>query len=278
MLENFKKYGMILLGSAISGLALDLFLVPAQIAPGGMSGLATVVHYFTNISVGKLILFLNIPVFILGWIFFGKRLVLTSLVGMFALSFFTEIFAFFPAMTEDVMLCSAFGGVLFGLGLGTVLQVGTTTGGTDILAKILKKFFPAVSLGKFILLIDTIIILFAGIAFRKAEIVLYSAVSLIISSYIIDMRVEGINYSKMVFVISDKSELIAQAIFQNAFRGVTALRGFSMYNRSEKNVLLCVMKRYEIGKLKQLVKRIDAAAFVVVANVREVAGNGFSEL
>lgn len=278
MLENFKKYGMILLGSAISGLALDLFLVPAQIAPGGMSGLATVVHYFTNISVGKLILFLNIPVFILGWIFFGKRLVLTSLVGMFALSFFTEIFAFFPAMTEDVMLCSAFGGVLFGLGLGTVLQVGTTTGGTDILAKILKKFFPAVSLGKFILLIDTLIILFAGIAFRKAEIVLYSAVSLIISSYIIDMRVEGINYSKMVFVISDKSELIAQAIFQNAFRGVTALRGFSMYNRSEKNVLLCVMKRYEIGKLKQLVKRIDAAAFVVVANVREVAGNGFSEL
>ncbi len=278
MLAKIKKYGMIVVGSAISGLALDLFLVPAQIAPGGMSGLATVAHYFTGVSVGKLILLFNIPVFILGWIFFGRKLVLTSLVGMFSLSFFTEIFAFLPSVTEDVILCSAFGGVLFGVGLGTVLQAGTTTGGTDILAKILKKFFPTVSLGRFILLIDTLIILSAGIAFGRAEIVLYSAVTLLISSYVIDMLAEGINYSKMVLVISDQNEAIAQAIFQNAFRGVTALKGFSMYNRSEKNVLLCVMKKYEIGKLKQLVKRIDSAAFVVVANVREVVGNGFSEL
>ncbi len=278
MLAKIKKYGMILVGSAVSGLALDLFLVPAQIAPGGMSGLATVAHYFTNISVGKLILLFNIPVFILGWIFFGKKLVLTSLFGMFSLSFFTELFVFLPVVTEDVILCSAFGGVLFGFGLGTVLQSGTTTGGTDILAKILKKFFPTISLGKFILLIDAVIILLAGVAFGRAESVLYSAVTLLLSSYVIDMLAEGINYSKMVLIVSDQSGEIAQAIFRSAFRGVTALRGFSMYNGSEKNVLLCVMKRHEIGKLRQLTKQIDPTAFVVVSNVREVMGNGFNSL
>ena len=158
MLANLKKYGMIIVGSAIAGLALDMFLVPAQIAAGGISGLATIVHYFTGFSVGRLIFLMNVPVFLLGWIFFGRRLVLDSLVGMLALSFFTELFTLLPPVSQDAVLCCGFGGGLLGLGLGVVLREGTTTGGTEILAKILKKFFPAFSLGKFILFIKLVLL------------------------------------------------------------------------------------------------------------------------
>ena len=275
-MDKIKKYLMFFLGSAFMALGLNLFLVPAKIAPGGVSGLATVVYYITNIPVGVLILIINIPIFVIGMFNFNKGFMLNSLLGMVLLSLTTEILSFLTPVTNDVFLASISGGVLVGAGIGIVFRYGATTGGTDIIVMLLKKKYKDFSTGMFVVLVDAVIILFAGIVFKTWEIVLYSGVALYISSYIIDVIVEGVNYAKLVFIISDKPLEIADTISVMLKRGTTCLNGVSTYTGTEKNTILCVVKRYEISRLKQLLYKIDPNAFVIVSEAKEVLGNGFT--
>jgi len=303
MLKLVMKAIIVAIGALIIAIGLNLFIVPARIAPGGISGISTVVYHLTGISVGILIFALNIPIFILGFINFGKKFVLWSIFGTFALSVFAyvlDVLPFFEAITDDLLLASVFGGAMFGLGIGIVIRAGATTGGTDIVAKAIYNKFPAISMGQFILIVDVVVVAFAGLVFGEWEIILYSGIALYVSSIVIDAVVEGLDFAKMAYIISEENEKIADYILNEMKRGVTGLPGFSLYNANKarmgiagsaspndghhsdqrelnKTMLMCVIKKHEINKLKNAVKIIDPGAFVVLSDVREVLGNGFKE-
>ncbi len=275
MRDTLKRYALTLFGAAVMAVSLNLFIIPAELAPGGVSGLAIVINHLTGVPVGLLILILNIPIFLLGGKNFSKGFVFISLFGMISLSVATDIFAFLNPVTGDMLLSSVYGGVLLGLGIGIVFRESSSTGGTDIVAHVLRKKLRTFSVGRFVLLIDTAIVLLAGIIYNKWEVVLYSAIALYISSYIIDLLVEGVDFAKAAYVISDKPGEIAERISTELERGTTALSGSSMYTGNNKTVLMCIVKKYEITKLKEIISCVDGNAFVIVSDTREVLGNGF---
>ena len=274
-MEKFRKYFAIILGSIIMALGLDLFLVPSQIAPGGISGLSTVLYYLTGVPVGVLIFIINIPIFVFGAKNFSRSYVLHSFLGLILLSVFTSFFESFKPITNDIILSSVFGGAFVGAGAGVVFRFGATTGGTDIVVMLLKKRFKGFSTGNFVALVDAVIVLIAGLVFKTWETVLYSTLSLLVSSYMVDAIVEGVDYAKAVFIVSELPDEIAKSISDKLSRGTTCFMGYSPYTHNEKNTLLCVVRRFEISKLKNIIYETDKNAFVIVTDTKEVLGNGF---
>ena len=274
---SLRKCGYSLLGAIVMALSLNLFLIPARIAPGGISGIATVIGYFTELPVGLMIFLINIPVFIWGMFEFDRKFLINSLIGTFALSLFTEILSYFVIpVTDNEVLQSIFGGALMGLGIAIVLMSGSTTGGTEIVAKILKKKFPYFSIGIFILVIDIIVVIFATVVTKKWETFLYSGLALYISTKVIDGAIDGLNYAKMVLIISDKTAEIEKGISENIGRGTTEIYAYSNYTQKDKKIIMCVLRPNEIVKLKEIIKIIDARSFLIVADVKEVLGQGFT--
>lgn len=273
---KIKRYLFVVLGAALMALSLDMFLVPGGIAPGGVSGLATVISRGTNLPVGLLIFLINVPVFIWGMIEFDIGFLISSLVGTILLSVFTESFAPFitPVTDNEVLLC-VFGGGMMGLGMGLVISSGSTTGGTDIVAKILKKKFPHISIGAFVMLIDAIVVILSGIISRRWETMLFSAAALYVSVKSLDAVTDGVEFAKTAFIISDSPEIITKEISDKMKRGTTLLNGFSSYTNKNKNVILCVVLRSELTTLKEIVKSVDNSAFLIVSDAKEVLGNGF---
>ncbi len=270
---------------------MNLFLIPFKLAPGGVSGLSTVIYYLLDgmIPVGILMIILNVPLFLLGYKNKGRKFVLRSLYGAILLSviidltspFFhwliNEYFIYFDnSMAEpDLLLYSIIGGGVMGFGLAIVLKEDATTGGTDLMASVLKKLMPGFSLGQHLLFMDGFVIVFATIAFKSVKLGLYAALSLYIASKTIDAYLEGINFSKSLLIISEHSEMIAQRLLKEVDRGVTGLKGKGMYSKQDKTVLLCVVKREEIPVVKDIVKECDEKAFILMIDVREVLGEGF---
>lgn len=276
MWEKLRRFLVVVLGTVIVAVALNMFLVPSNLAPGGVSGLAVVVNYLTKVPVGTLIFVFNIPIFAWGLRHFSKSYMVFSLVGMFLLSVSTDLLVNVPRVTEDVLLSAIYGGVLLGVGVGLVFSAGCTTGGADIVAQILKKRFPFISVGRLVLIIDAFVVTLAGIVFGKWEVTLYSAVSMYISTFIIDIIVEGGDSAKVAFIISDRQGDLAEAISKELYRGTTLLHGSSFYSGKERSVLMCVIKKYEIARLKSIIKATDSTAFVIFSDAREVLGNGFN--
>ncbi len=275
MYEKWKKGIFTVAGAIIMGAALQLFLIPLHITAGGVSGIAMVLNHLSGIGVGFLILLINLPLFILGLVHFSKRFLFYSLIGMLALSLSTQAFSGIPAMTEDPLLAALIGGASMGLGLGMVLSVNGTTGGTDIMVLLLKKRFPAFSVGQFFLLVDGLVISLAGFVFQQWEVILYSGITLFVTSKVIDAILTGVDYAQMVYIISEHAAEISQGIYKDMRRGVTGLESVSFYTGKSRQVLFCVIRKVELPKLKQVVHEIDGDAFVIVSDAREVLGKGF---
>lgn len=289
--KGWKDYLWIVAGSIITAAAINIFLVPYKIAPGGVTGIATVVYYLSKgrFPVGVTMLALNVPLFIIGIRFIGGKFILRTLFSTVFLSLVIDVtepvttyFVNFyltkaenAASNPDLLLYSIFGGFFMGLGLGFVFRSGATTGGTDLAARIVHHFMPYVTMGQLLLFIDSSVILFAAIAFNSFLLALYAILSLYISTKVIDAILEGVNYAKAVYIISDKSEEIAQRIMAELDRGVTALKGIGMYTGRDKNVLYCVLQRAQLPMLKELVTKLDPDAFIILTDVREVLGEGF---
>lgn len=278
MAEKIGIYLKTIFGAALMGFVLEVFFVPVKITVGGISGIATVIHYLCGLPVGTLIVILNIPVFILGFCKFGRRFIVVSLLGMVVMSFSADLCAYLPIRMDDIILSSVFGSGLYGVGMGIVLDAGSSTGGTDIIAKYLFKRAGGKSLGTVILYIDAVIIAFAGFVFKSFNVVLYSVISLYVSTYVIDIIVEGFNVSKTALVVSEKSDEIVSEIYSKLERGVTRFKAVSAYTGKDKSVLLCVIGRHQVNKLKIIIKSVDPNAFVVLMSAREVLGNGFKKL
>lgn len=291
LLASWKIYLQIIVGSFLTAVSINVFMLPYKIAPGGVSGIATVVYYLSNsrISVGLTMLALNVPLFAAGMRFIGGRFVVRTLFSTIFLSFVIDATApltkFFvnhylasleqARSQPDLLLYAIFGGFLMGIGLGIVFRAGATTGGTDLAARIVNHFSPNLTMGQILLFIDTSVIIFAAISFNSFLLALYAIVALFISSKVIDAVLEGVNFAKAVLIISDRSDEISRRIMTDLDRGVTALKGKGMYTGNEKEVLLCVLDRGQLPNLKEIVSSIDKDAFVVLTDIREVVGEGF---
>lgn len=289
IIRGLKDYFWIILGSIITAAAINIFLVPHKIAAGGVTGIATVIYYLISESlpVGTIMLILNVPLFVFGFKYIGGKFIIRTLFSTAFLSLSIDIlepltknisthFALEGiSNSPDYLLYSLFGGFFMGVGLGMVLRSGATTGGTDLAAKIIHHFIPSVTVGKLLLIIDVAVVVFAAVAFRSFLLGLYAIITVYLSTKVIDIILEGFNFAKAVYIISDHSELISEGIMKDLDRGVTALRGTGMYTKQDKQVLYCIIQSRQLPALKSMVKGIDPAAFVILSDVTEVLGEGF---
>ena len=281
----------IFLGSAILALSMNIFLVPHKIAPGGVSGVATVLFYLSGqkIPVGVAMLAMNVPLFLAGLKVRGKHFIIRSIIGAALLSVIIDItepwasgFADIlltdtaSSGSHDLLLYALAGGVMTGLGLGFVLKEEATTGGTDMAAALLARVFPWIPVGKILIILDGLVVFMAAIVFKSFQLGLYSVVALFVSAKTLDGFLEGINFSKSLMIISMRADSIAKALMDRIDRGVTGLYGKGMYTGNSYTVLLCVVKKEEIHKVKNTVREIDPDAFVLLTDVREVFGEGFT--
>ncbi|HHT68475.1 MAG TPA: YitT family protein [Firmicutes bacterium] len=270
-------YGGVLVGVIITAIGVSYFLIPAKIAAGGVSGLATVIYHLTKLPVGVTMLLFNIPLFALSWRIIGPVFGAKTLFGTLALSVFVDLFNQFPVpVTEDLLLCAIYGGVLSGIGLGIAFRSGGSTGGTDMAAQLVARFFPT-SVGQALLIVDGFVILLAGIAFGL-ELAMYALIAVFITTKTVDLVQEGQSYAKACLVISDDPETIGRRIMERLERGVTMLDGRGMYTGYDRQVLLAIVSRMEITTLKAIVAETDKKAFVIIYDVHEVLGEGFRGL
>ncbi len=277
--RSVLKYISITFAVALMATSINIFLQPHGFAPGGASGVSIVLNKATNglLPVWLLNLLVNIPIFIAGIVVLGRKFGIKSIYGIVSLSFFIWLI---PSMksTNDLLLASIFGGVIMGIGVGIIFKAGGTTGGSDTLGLLLNKKFPGIGISQFMLLIDSVVVIGAGIVSRSIEAPLYSIVTLYISSRAIDLVLNGLGYAKAVHIISDEPEKIGKSILANLNRGVTILKGQGFYTGKDKDVLLCIIGRSQVVKLKDLVDDIDERAFVMVSDATEVLGEGFKPI
>ncbi|NMB01756.1 MAG: YitT family protein [Firmicutes bacterium] len=270
-------YGGVLLGVIVAAFGVSFFLIPAKIAAGGVSGLATVVYHLANFPAGITMLVLNIPLFILSWRIIGPMFGAKTLFGTITFSIFVDIFnGFAVPMTQDLLLAAIYGGVLSGIGLGIAFRSGGSTGGTDMAAQLVARFFPT-SVGQALLVVDGAVIVLAGLVFGL-ELAMYALIAVFLTTKTIDLVQEGQIYAKACLIISDHPEAIGQSIMENLDRGVTSLDGQGMYTQAEKQVLLVIVSRMEIATVKRIVAELDPRAFVIIYDVHEVLGEGFRGL
>ena len=266
-----------ILGSFIMAFAVSFFLLPNELSSGGFSGIATIFYYKLKIPMGVTIASLNIPLFLIGGYKIGKTFLFKSVIGTLSLSIFIDILAIIKPLTNDKMLAAIYGGILTGMGTAIILKSHSSTGGSDLLTNIIKKYNSKIEMGRVITVIDAVIVFLNVVILNKIEIGLYSAIAIYLMGLMIDIVFEGIFFSKLIFIISDKSEIIANEIQSKINRGITGLEGIGMYERKEKLVLMCAVGRRDIASIKKIVRNIDKNAFVIVTNSREVLGMGFKQ-
>lgn len=270
---------MIAVGSAIFSLGFDLFLEPAGISCGGVSGIAMLIVYATKskfLTVGILSALINLPLFFFGYHKIGKLFFFGSLLGMVVTSVGFDLFArILPIPKTEPLVAAIFGGVIIGAGLGIVFIAGASTGGVDIVARLLKLKFRNFPIGKILLCMDLCTAVATGIVYGEFNNTLYSVITLVLSSFVLDKVVYGMDYAKVALIISDRYEEIAQAIDTQLDRGVTLLHGQGFYLRSDKFVLLSAVKRKQLAQLKDLVMFIDPSAFIILQDAHQVLGDGF---
>lgn len=274
--EHLASTVQIVLGCALGALAYPLFLVPNHIAPGGLTGLATVLNYLFHWPVGTTSLLMNIPLFIIGYRAMGRVFVIRSLVATVLFSVLIDLIPL-PPMTEQPLLGAVFGGVLLGAGLGLILRGGATTGGTDMVARMIHNRFQHISVGAFLFLIDCCVVLMAGF-FIEAEYALYAFVALYAASKLIDVVMVGLTREKACYIISTQHEQVKREIMEKLDRGVTVLHAEGGYSGQERPVLLCVLSAQELGRLKAIVREADEDAFLFISDAHEVLGEGFRKL
>lgn len=273
-----KQYALILLGAAVYALAFDAFFVPNGVAFGGVTGLAQIIHFFVPaLSVGALVIVFNVPLFLAGWRLLGGKLLVSSLFAMTASSLFIDLFPliFTFAPMEDTLLACLAGGVVLGMGLGIIFLQGSTTGGTEIVARLLKLKLAWLPMGKLLMAADLVVVALVSLVFREINTALYGVVALYLSTFVMDRVLYGMDNAKVAYIISSKPDEIAQVILHDLDRSVTFLQGQGGWSGAEKKVILCAFKQRQIVAMKETVRKADPDAFMIVTAAHEVLGEGF---
>lgn len=276
----WKKYGWIpttVLGSAIFALGFSLFLMPNDMNPGGISGLAQVLVEVLGFgSVGTIAILINLPLFLLGGVKIGKKFFIGSLIGMTLSNALIDLFATVPFPVVEPLMGVVYGGVLCGFGLGVVFMAGTSTGGSDILVRLLKLRYRNVPIGQISMAFDVVVVVLTGLVFQDVTKALYTGLTAFLCGQIMDAVVYRFDYSKVALIISSEYEQIARQIGVKLDRGCTFLHGEGSYTHTPTKVVLAAIKKHQLAELKELVTAIDPKAFIIVQEAHQVLGHGFS--
>lgn len=276
---SFKDMGLLLVGAVIYSIGTHAFMVPANIAPGGASGIALMVNYLTDLPVGALTLVLNIPLLILAWFYLSHRFAITTAAASTVCSLILDmaVAPFCPVYNGDRMLCSLYGGVIVGVGMAMIFMTGTTTGGTDIVGYLLQKKRPHMSIGRALLIVDSVILAFSIFVFGNIEAALFGLIALYAQTKVIDSIIYGGDAGSMATVVTKKPDGIAAKIIYELDRSATLLPARGAYSKQDTSVLLCTVRKSQFAKLKKIVYDEDPDAFVMVTETSEVLGQGFRE-
>ncbi|MBR5961641.1 MAG: YitT family protein [Clostridia bacterium] len=274
--ERFFSYTQIIIGALIGGAAYPLFMTPNKIAPGGITGIATILNHLFNWPVGTVTLILNIPLFLISFRAMGRVFAFRSLVTTVLFTVFIDILPLQP-MTMDPLLGALYGGVMLGAGLGLIMRGGATTGGSDMVARMVNKRFQFISTGSFLFAIDFAVVVSAGFLIGATE-ALYSLICIFLSARIMDTIIIGFSSNKACFIISSRWQEISDRIMRDMDRGVTQLTARGAYTGAERPTLLCVIGRSEIMALKRILREEDEKAFVIIVEAHEAIGDGFTHL
>lgn len=268
-----------ILGSAMAAAAFQFFTFPNSIVSGGVTGIAQIVHLLSNLPTGVLNIVLNVPLFVICWRHLGLRVLIGALAVMIMVSVFIDLFALTNvAATDDPLLASVYGGVLNGAGYGLVYTTGVTGGGIDILAKLLRRKYPHINFGNFILGMNVMVVLTFAVLFHKYESCMYTMIEMFISSKVVNLLLYGSNISTVCYIISSVPAEISDAINREMHRGVTFLRGQGGWSGHDQPVILCVIKRPEIAQMRALVREVDVNAFFIVTEAKDVFGKNFENI
>lgn len=281
LITRTKRYSLeffqIIIGTLIMAFGVSQFLLPNQLSSGGVTGIATIFYYLLNWPMGLTMFLINIPLFIFSWIKKGKEFLIKGVIGTASLSIFIDLLDKYNTITNDRLLACIYGGIIIGLGTSIVLKANASTGGTDMLAYVIREYNPTYQTGQLIVIIDIIIVILNVIFFREIEIGLYSVIAIYLMGKIIDIVFEGINFTKMIYIVSDKYLEISEKVTEHIGRGITGIYAKGMYTNDEKMMLWCVASRNEAMRIKQISKKIDPSSFVVISNAREAFGIGFKK-
>lgn len=270
-----KELFYIIVGTILMAIGVSLFLLPNQLSSGGFTGIATITYYLFHWPMGMVIFLINIPLFLLAFIKLGKKYFLKGMIGTISLSFFIDYFERFQAVTQDRFLACIYGGIIIGIGTALVLKEDGSTGGTDMLANLIRYYLPNFRTGNIIVILDIIIVSLNVVVFKEIEIALYSAIAIYLNGKMIDLIFEGVNFTKVMFIVSPKYKEIAKEVSVRVRRGSTAIYAKGMYTREKRMMLFCVGARGEVFRIKQIAREIDKNAFIVISNARETVGLGF---
>lgn len=280
VMSQVVKYALITIGAAIGAVGFQFFMFPNAIVSGGLIGIAQIVNRLTGLPVGAFSIVLNVPLFIIAWKQFGLGFIISSFAGTVLYSVFIDAAAMTNIVaTTDPMLASIIGGVIKGLGLGTIYYVGATTGGVDIVARFLRRRFPYINFGTLILLMDAVIIAAYAWIFKIYESAMYSLICMFVMSRAVDLVLYGLDNSNICYIVSEHTDdIVSEITLGQLHRGVTLLHAEGAYSHEEKQVIMCVIKRPQIAAIRRMVRAIDPKAFMVVTDAKNVFGKGFDSI
>jgi len=273
--RRLLDYMTITLAALIQGAAISLFLDPNQLAPGGVTGIAVILSRLTGLGTGTWILLLNIPILAIGLWKFGFRFLLSTLYCTTLVSATTTLLSPFGPVTDDKLLAALAGSILMALGIGWVFRAGATTGGTDIVIKLLKLKLPHLRTGALFLITDACIVTSSAFVFGDINLALYAGIAVAVTSFGLDRVLYGRDGAKLIYIISDSYESITRRLLQDMDIGVTHIRGFGAYSGKEKSVIMCVVKVQMSPRVEEIVKQEDAEAFMIVTSATEIYGEGY---
>lgn len=264
-------------GSFVIAVSVSLFLLPNKLSSGGVAGIATITYYLLNIPMGVSILLINVPLFLMSILKIGKVFFLKSIVGTVSLSIFIDILDKMQPLTNDKFLACIYGGIIMGVGTAIILKANSSTGGTDLISYIAKTYRPTIKVGEIIFMLDIVIVVLNMFFLEEIEIGLYSAIAIYLMGKIIDILFEGIYFTKLIYIVSEKAEEIAINIGEEIGRGTTGIYGKGMYTNEDKLILMCAVTRKDVARTIQIITKIDKNSFVIVTNSRKVLGLGFKD-
>ena len=273
--EKLKNNFLFFIGPIITALGISVFYLPNKIVSGGVSGLSTILYHLADIPPGLSFAVINIIFLLISFKVIGKEFVIKTIIGAGNISLFVQIFSELPAMTDDIVLASLFGSILYGAGIGLTLLSGGSTGGTDILGRLLQYFFPHFKIGKLLLIVDAIVILTSLIVFGNINLTLWGIVALFVSTFAVDWLISKLNVSKLAFVVTDKGLEVANLLVSTSPRGVTIFDVTGAYTMEKKTTLMCALKENEIPSFQKKILEIDKYAFIIFSESQQIVGNGF---
>lgn len=275
---HVKDYIIITIASVFYGLAISQFLDPNDIAPGGVSGLSMIINRIIDIEVGTIILMINIPILLLGLYKFGFKFIISTIYATFMGSIFTNILAKYPPITTDPLLATIAGSAIASIAIGFIFKAGATTGGTDIIVKVLRLKFPHLKTGRLFLICDMFVVLLSAFVFDNTDSALYAAIGVFLMSLVFDAILYGADGAKLIYIISNNWQAIATRLLVEINVGVTYLEGEGAYSNEKKRIIMCVVRKQIAPLVEEVVKEEDGNAFMIVSSAAEIYGQGYKNI